>query len=205
MFENFSMAFPSEGNVKNIIDVPGLVKFVETELVVHVPAEVVAFWERVGAGYLGDRVLYVFGDGITSQPRDSFQEWNKKDFWRAVYPTPQQGGPVFFAETCFGDQLGFRWDGERFVYVLFCVDTFDAFTVAENGTELFAHVLSDRYALLDEQRFEAAIKMLGPLRTGMHYAPIVSPMLGGSGDASNLCFETPNVHFRTAIATYNAN
>ncbi|BBB60166.1 hypothetical protein UNDKW_1893 [Undibacterium sp. KW1] len=74
MFENFSIAFPSEGNVKNTTDVPGLVKFVETELCAHVPVEVIAFWGRVGAGYLGDRVLYVFGDCITSQPRDSFQD-----------------------------------------------------------------------------------------------------------------------------------
>ncbi|MFZ3003561.1 MAG: hypothetical protein WA071_24820 [Undibacterium umbellatum] len=68
MFENFPMAFPPEGNNKNIIDVPGLVKFVETEIGVQVPAEVIAFWARVGTGFLGDRVLYVFGGGITSQP-----------------------------------------------------------------------------------------------------------------------------------------
>ncbi|MFZ6733712.1 hypothetical protein ACO0LG_17425 [Undibacterium sp. Ji42W] len=203
MFEKFSLTFPSEGGVKNIIDVSVLVKFVEKNLGVSVPAEVVAFWDCVGAGYLGDRILYVYGDGTNLLARDSFQEWNKKDFWQAVHPAPQNGGPVFFAETCFGDQLGFRWDGERALYVLFCVDTFEAFTITDNGADLFSRVLSDKYALLDEQRFAAALNRLGPLRTGMHYAPIVSPMIGGSSDTDNLCFETPNVHFRTAIATYN--
>jgi len=202
MFEKFSLAFPSVTNVKNTIDTRALINFVETELGVSVPREVIAFWEDIGAGYFGDKVLYVFGDESVKQPRDSFKDWNKKDFWQLVYPSPKDGGPVFFAETCFGDQLGFRWDGDQLIYILFCVDTFEAFAVAENGTELFEYLLSDRHALLDKQRFIAVHERLGPLQNGMHYAPIVSPMLGGQGDVENFCFETPNVHFRTAISNF---
>lgn len=115
------MAFPPESKEKNAIDAVALVRFVETEFGVRVPREVKDFWEVIGSG-TGDRVIYVFGDDNSEQPRDSFQTWNKKDFWSLVYPPPKEGGPVFFAET-FGDQLGFRWNGADLVYVLFCVLT----------------------------------------------------------------------------------
>lgn len=204
MFEKFIVAYPPELVKKEPIDVDQMSRFVETELGVSLPREVKSFWDTVGSGYFGSRVLYVFGDGFIVQPRDSFQDWNKKDFWPSVYPAPKDGGPVFFAETCFGDQLGFRWEGTTCVYVLFCIDTFEGFALSKSGSQLFGNLLAEKYALLDEDCFRTAFQHLGPLETGMHYAPIVSPMLGGGSNAGNFCFETPNVHFRTSIATFYA-
>ena len=155
-------------------------------------------------GYFGDRVLYFFGDGA-GEPRESLLDWNRKDYWRDVYPVPRDGGPIFFAETCFGDQLGFRReDSGELVYILFSVDTFDAFCVARGEGHLFEEVLTNRYALLDDHRYDAVRAALGLLPAGMHYAPLLSPLVGGEGSADNFCLETPNVHFRTAIATYVA-
>lgn len=130
--------------------------------------------------------------------------WNEKDFWRDIYPPPSEGGPVFFAETCFGDQLGFRWEDNQCTYIVFCIDTFEAFLISRDGAELFNTVLADRMALVDPAHYGSACARLGTLPLGMHYAPIVSPMLGGAGEANNFCLETPNVHFRTAVATYKA-
>ena len=44
----------------------------------------------------------------------------------------------------------------------------------------------------------------GASRTGKHYGQIVSPLIGGSERHGNFHFESPNVHLRTAIATYAA-
>ncbi len=202
-FERFSNVFPREPATHKPVDVRLLLQFID-DLQVNVPQELVEFWEIQGSGYFGARDLYFFGDGRESQPRDSFQVWNAKDFWVDVYPRPADGGPVFFAETCFGDQLGFRWEKGACIYTLFSVDTFDAFVVAASGRELFEQVLVDRSALVDPDRLKAVERSLGPLTPGMHYAPLVSPMLGGDGSADNFAFETPNVHFRTAIETYKA-
>lgn len=204
MFEKFSHAFSPETGSRGVIDVPALTKFIETDLGVRCPIELIEFWKAFGSGYFGGRILYFFGDGNSSEPRDSFMAWNKKDFWPLIYPTPKNGGPVFFAESCYGEQLGFRWEGENCVFILFSVDTFEAFVIAKNGTELFDSLLVDKYAILDEQRFDAVLARLGPLQSGMHYSPLISPMVGGSGSAENFCFETPNVHFRTAIATFQS-
>lgn len=203
MFEDFLKAFPQESKLS--VDCDSFSSKVENELGCIIPGEIKDFWKEVGCGYFGDRVLYFFceQDGAA---RDSLLTWNQKDFWRSIYPSPADGGPVFFAETCFGDQLGFRWEktGEV-VYILFSIDTFDAFSVTRGSGNLFSRILTDRYALLDESRYDAVRAMLGPLETGMHYAPIINPMIGGSADPSNFAFETPNVHFRTATATFLSN
>jgi hypothetical protein len=201
-FAAFEKAFPPEGGRGLRVNADELRSFVKQELRVSVPAELYDFWVIMGSGYFGRRDLYFFGDGHRVQARDSFQEWNTKDFWADVYPPPSEGGPVFFAETCFGDQLGFRWESSRVNFVLFTVDTFDAFVVAQDGQDLFARVLCDRFALVDKERLEMVSAQLGELQTGMHYAPIVSPMLGGDSSPGNFSFETPNVHFRTAVQTY---
>ncbi|MFJ2990798.1 SMI1/KNR4 family protein [Collimonas sp. NPDC087041] len=205
MFESFFKAFPREGEHSAPIDAASLADRVQAELGCPVPEELKKFWEVSGSGYFGDRVLYFFGEAGKDSPRDSLLDWNKKDFWRSVYPSPKDGGPIFFAETCFGDQLGFRREkGGKLIYVLFSVDTFDAFSVARGEGRLFSEVLNNQYALLDEPRYDAVRSALGLLPAGMHYAPILSPMLGGSGSADNFGTETPNVHFRTAIATFLA-
>lgn len=204
MFELFLQAFAADADDNHHIDASLLTKLVEREFGVCVPSEIKEFWTKFGSGYFGNRMLYFFGDGAASESRDSLIEWNQKNFWPQVYPAPKDGGPVFFAETCFGDQLGFRWEGDNCLYILFCVDTFDAFVIAKSGTELFDQVLADRYSLVEGDRYDAVLNKLGPLQKGMHYAPFVSPMVGGTGDAENFCLESPNAHFRTAIATYQA-
>ncbi len=45
---------------------------------------------------------------------------------------------------------------------------------------LFSQVLTSRYALLDEERYDAVRMALGLPAKGMHYSPLISPMLGGS-------------------------
>lgn len=202
-FDAFLNAYPAE-QASYSVDSDKLKFFVEQTLGVEAPSLLIDFWRHLGSGYFGKKDLYFFGDGITEMVRDSFFDWNKKDFWSDIYPIPSEGGPVFFAETCFGDQIGFRWHGEKCMCILFCIDTFDAFVIANDLNELFSQVLIDRYSILDPKRLDIAHKALGELQPGMHYAPRLSPMLGGAEEISNFGFESPNVHFRTAIATYKA-
>jgi len=204
MFEKFLSACPAETDKKMPVDSVRITRYIEETLHVKVPDEIKLFWDNCGCRYFGGRVFYVFGDGSYPMPRDSLIDWNSRDFWPKIYPSPQEGGPVFFSETCSGDQIGFRWSGKDCVYILFCIDTFEAFTVAHGTVELFDRILADRYALLDEIRFDTISSKLGVLREGMHYAPIISPMLGGAGEIENFGFETPNVHFRTSIAAFEA-
>ncbi|TAL21348.1 MAG: hypothetical protein EPO01_11445 [Aquabacterium sp.] len=202
MFDGFLKAFPVEEKTQKV-NVSVLKDYIEGFCGVMIPPQLLTFWEMIGCGYFGRRSIYFFGSEPDA-PRESLQDWNGKDFWRKIYPPAIDGGPVFFAETCFGDQLGFRWDDGRCKFLLFCVDTFDAFVVATDGRELFDVLLTDQYALMDERRYLEVRSKLGGLEAGMHYAPIVSPVLGGSGEAINFAFEKPNAHFRTALATIGA-
>jgi hypothetical protein len=204
MYEQFTAAFPPDNTAANLVDAVKLSDAVFGEFGVAPPPEIVTFWKALGSGYFGGKVLYFFGDAEIGGARDSLVAWNKKNFWRQVFPSPKEGGPFFFAETCFGDQLGFRFADQGVFYTLFCVDTFESFVIASSGAELFETVLTNRYVLLDERRLEMVQKRLGPLRTGMHYAPLISPLAGGAETPENYVFETPNVHFRTSIATFFA-
>lgn len=172
------------------------------ELDVRVPDALASFWRVLGSGYFGRRELYWFGDA--GGDRESLIEWNKKDFWRGVNPPPRGGGALFFAETCFGEQLGFRWIDARCEAVLFIVDTFETFIVCRRFDDLFERVLVDRGAVDDPELTDALIAQLDVVPRGSHYAPIVSPLLGGSRQLGNFHVETANIHFRTAIATWKA-
>jgi hypothetical protein len=200
-FNQFLAAFPDLGESYKP-DSPRLLREVEREFEVEVPGTLARFWDEVGAGYFGERELYFFADA--TQPRDSLLAWNRKEFWRDICPPTSDGGPLFVAETCFGDQLGYRHEGGRCLVTFFSVDTFEGFIVAESLEELFTEVLADRYALTDPARLEAVARALGPLPPGKHYAPLVSPLAGGSDDPSNFHIVTPDVHFTTAVATYRA-
>lgn len=202
MFKAFINAFPPENGMTFESIAEDIERYIAEELSVPIPQVLSMFWREFGAGYYGDRALYFFGSGTKEEPRDSLKEWNGKDFWRTIYPSPIEGGPVFFAETGFGDQLGFRWEAGKCIYILFLVDTFESFVIAGDDAQLFRETLSDRYALVDRGRYESVRARLGPLQTGMHYAPILSPLLGGGGEPENFAFETPKVHFATAVYAY---
>ena len=203
MFEKFKTTFSPEQS-KISVDTVSLAQFAKETLQINIPVAVLAFWNEMGSGYFGERMLYVFGDEVLKRPRDSFQDWNTKDFWAKIYPFPREAAPGFFAETCFGNQIGFRWEGDQVIYLLFCIDTFEAFVIARSDSELFEEVLGDQYAFEEEGRLRAVRKALGDLRDGMHYAPVVSPLIGGENKVENICLETANVHFRLAMATYEA-
>jgi len=202
MLSKFLAAFPADKDTIDLIAGDNLKAFVNKSLGVKVPREIQQLWSLLRSGYYGDRSIYIFGDRSAPEGRDTFAEWNGKDFWKHIYPPATEGGPVFFAETCFGDQIGFCWEQDECVYMLFCIDTFEAFTLSKGDGTLFQTALTERESVIDEDRLEIVRNRLGPLRLGMHYAPILSPILGGTGEAANFAFETPNVHFRTSLATF---
>lgn len=204
MYENFKNVFPAQKKLRMESAIDKIGNFCRQEFNVEFPADLAEALKHVGAGYFGKRDIYIFYEDGNPMPRDSFVEWNLKDFWRSIFPLPSDGGPIFFAETCFGDQLGFRMEKGQILYVLFLVDTFEMLVIAKSADEFFGNLMTERYALVDRDRLIAVEKKLGELKTGMHFAPIVSPLLGGKGNVENFCMETPNVHLRTACATFLA-
>ncbi|MNM39929.1 hypothetical protein D3C81_507190 [compost metagenome] len=203
-FLKFKNAFPRSEREKIAVDSSIISLFSRDILGVDLPADIASFFDELGGGYFGGNDLYFFCDGKEEMSRDSFQEWNGKDFWRDIFPPSADGGPVFFAETSFGDQIGYRLVDGEYIYIIFLIDAFESFVIAKNGSELFENVLTERFALVDERRLIGMEKNYGRLKEGMHFAPIVSPLLGGKGNVENFCMETPNVHFRTAIATFKS-
>jgi len=199
LFLDFSRAFPANDETENCY--PHFAAAVGNAFGVRVPEELDEFWRVQGVGYFGRRELYFFKPVQT--PRADLITWNREDFWASMMPSPREGGPVFFAENPFGEQLGFRWRGRKCEVILFIVDTMETFIVSEIS-ELFAHVLTSRDAITDVERLDKVRETLGVQPPGSHYSPIVSPMIGGSGSPANFQVETPNVHFRTALATWVA-
>lgn len=201
-FARFRRAFaPRDGEVQSV-DVERMSAAVERKLGVGVPGTLKKFFGTLGSGYFGRRELLFFGE--SSAPLTSLVDWNLKDFWKEINPPPAKGGAVFFAETCFGEQIGFRWSNGRCQVVLFIIDTFETFLLAEKIEVLFSDVLTEPGVIDDPMLTEALIERLGMVEPDMHYAPIVSPLLGGSANPDNFHLETSNVHFRTAIATRKA-
>lgn len=175
---------------------------VASELGVSIPPILEAFWREVGCGYFGRNSILFFGS--RSHGTRSLVAWNLETFWRRVFPSARLGGPVFFGETAFGEQLGFRWEGPRAVPILFLVDTFESFVLAADVEALFVDVLTEPGALFDVDLLTTVEARLGPLPPGFHYAPVVSPLVGGSASPTNFLIDDPVVHFETAIATAEA-
>jgi hypothetical protein len=203
-FKEFLTAFPPDPTELGEVDGSSLVKMIEDHFEVPVPDIIVDFWAEVGCGYFANRELYVFGDDPMSASRDSLIVWNSLDCWARILPRPREGGPLFFAETCFGAQLGFRWDQGAAIGYLLDLDTQEAFRVADDCRALFAEVLVDRYAFTDPALLEGVRRTAGTLPVGMQYAPIVSPLVGGALAPDNYHLETPYVHLCTSIATWEA-
>lgn len=200
----FLRAFPPDPETHAAVDAESLSAEAKREFGVEVPPELKALWSTAGAGYFGRRALYIFGQHREPSYRASFVSWNLEPFWREIYPPATMEGPLFFAETCFGEQLGVRFGREGCVPMIFLPDTFEAFVGARTLREFFENVLVRRDAITDPDRLARVGAALGPLPVGKHYAPIVSPLAGGGDETENFHLETPNVHLRTAAATYRA-
>ncbi len=100
--------------------------------------------------------------------------------------------------------MGFRSDQGLALPVMFVPDTFEAFLLASNIEELISTVLSDPFSLVEEPRWFNVQRRLGQIEAHEHFAPIVSPLVGGSGDAENFMRLDALAHLRTAIAEYKA-
>ena len=202
-FAQFKASFPSALATWKPVDSDRLTALIEKEFSINVPEGIAEFWGKVGAGYWGRNELCLFGDEGLAGGRDSLIAWNRKDWWRKIYPPPEDGGPVFFGDTCFGDQLGFRWEGNVCLPIIFCVDTFDSYVIGESVCDALENTLGDRN-FIDQKQLRAVEGKLGRLKSGMHFAPIVSPLVGGSNAASNYDMLIAHVHVELSIATYFA-
>src|SRR5438046_1188706 len=96
-FRAFRAAYPPDSRIHRLMDGERLARLITAEFGVRVPAELVAFWSEVGAGYFGQRELYFFDDGEGGMPRPSILEWNKQAFWSQRWPRYRPGQLVFFA------------------------------------------------------------------------------------------------------------
>lgn len=201
--DDFRRAFPPDLGEAHPLSGREFAEEVRRELGVIVPPLLETVWNEVGCGYLGGRALYLFGTRAIPGER-ALVDWNRQPLWREIFPSPSEGGPVFFAENPFGEQIGFRMEEDLTLAVLFIVDTFESFVLAETFDRLFEEVLNDRDGITDPDRLRRVVDRLGALPRGRHFAPIVSPLVGGSDDADNFEVEDPLVHFRTALATHQA-
>lgn len=200
-FRPFRAAYPPDDRTHRRVDGERLARLITAEFGGPVPAKLVAFWSEMGVGYFGQRELYFFDDGEGGLPRPSIIEWNKKPFWAERWPEYRPGQLLFFAETCFGDQIGFSSHDDMFSVLLCCFDTGENYLVTQSFQTLFEEELAEPHFIYDPDRLAAIKEKLGPLPDGMHYAPIVPSLLGGSSHPRNYHFETPDVHLMTAIAT----
>src|SRR5262245_26802898 len=201
-FEAFLRAFPAGSDDIAFVDGEAFAEEVRDGLGSGVPLALRALWSEIGCGYFGEGSPNLFGPRTATNRR--LVEWNRESFWREVFPSPGDGGPVFFGETAFGDQIGYRELDGGFCAILFAVDTFESFVLAEHFDDLFEHVLNARDSVTDLDRLLRVQELLGALPRDRHFAPIVSPLVGGSDDATNFMVENPVVHLRTAIATHRA-
>lgn len=180
-----------------------LAKEITRQFSVAVPDPIIGFWERVGVGYFGQREFFFFGDRQVFG-QESLIERNSRVKSSGLFPLPVEGGPVVFAETCFGDQLCWSGNSSDGECLLIAVDTMTPYVVAGTAFELFDSVLSERNSLIDPDRYAGVQKACGPLRDGLTYAPILTPLAGGEDVGSNFHLESSVVHWETAVAMSKA-
>lgn len=204
IFDAFREVYPPVPGETFPIDGDRLAERIQDEFLVRVPGELVNFWNEIGGGYFADREIYVFGDGSTAAPRNDLISWNKLDLFR-ILPRPKDGGPLFFAETCFGMQYGYRWESGEPTGVFLIVDTLEAHRVADEFEHMFTRVLSERFSLTNARLLSGVRDKLGDLPPGKHYAPKRSPLNGGSWHPDNFKLETPIVHLSTTVAEWEAS
>jgi hypothetical protein len=198
----FLAAYPARPGIARKLNGDALGNDVERHFGMVVPEALRSFWTQVGAGVFGRGMLYVFGDASSGLPGPELLDWNAREWWRHVYPPPAEGGPFFFGQTHFGDQLGFRWDHGDALPVLFAPDTVESFRLAENLDELFGEVLTTPAVLDDPDRLALVQRTHGEVPPGKHFVPDLSPLLGGMGESFHV--ESAAVHLMTAIAEWEA-
>ena len=201
-FNIFLKSFPKSEKHNYPVNIELAKECITDYFKIVVPDSLLEFWDRVGSGYFGANDLYFFGDGSVQMPRESIFEWNNRKFWHSIYPKPKDGGPFFFAETCFGDQIGFRYENDKIIILLFVIDIFESFVLSHDFDHFFSGVLNDKYALVEPSLLNSVNKKFGHVTDGMHYSPIISPMIGGNLDSDNFTMETPSIHFAQAIEIY---
>jgi hypothetical protein len=165
-----------------------------------VPAALQLFWLRVGAGVFGGGEIYIFGDAACGLPGPEVISWNSAPWWRSVYSTPKDGGPFFFGQTAFGDQLGFRWQGTIALPELFMVDTMEVFLLGRDVDELLGELLVAPGVLCDSERLARLSRQCGPLPPGQHYVPDISPLRGGADDSFHIT--SAEAHVKKAITEW---
>jgi hypothetical protein len=172
---------------------------------VKVPRSLIRFWNQAGYGYFSDRELNFFGPDGPGKCARSLVSWNSLPCWADLLNPPSQGCPVFIAETCVGDQIGFRYGSDGSCKaVLLAIDTCELFVMTPDFADLIPHLLSDPHTIVDPELLAILRQQLGPLPNDSHYAPIVSPLVGGSFAPTNYHIETAVVHVGTVIATWKA-
>jgi hypothetical protein len=200
-FSGFLKAFPPDPSLHRPIEGLELRSALQSQLGASVPEPLIEFWSEVGSGFFGDRELYVFG---LDEPKGNLVAWNGLKHWRDIFPSPADGGPVFFAETCMGVQIGYRWEAGRPIGVLFDLDAFDMFGATGSFEGFLARDLASRDALPDVSILGPIKKALGGLEEGQHYSPLVSPRIGGSSSPDNYQVEDRLVHLVTSLAMWKA-
>ena len=199
-FRSFLDAYPPAPGQTRPVDGVSLAEAIEERFGVTVPAALQLFWLRVGAGVFGGGEIYIFGDAGSTLPGPEVLAWNGAQWWRSVYAHPKDGGPFFFGQTPFGDQLGFRWQGNVALPELFMPDTMEVFLLGRDLDELLGELLVAPGALCDSQRLARATAQCGPLPPGGHYAPDVSPLRGGMDESFHV--DTAEAHVRKAITEW---
>jgi hypothetical protein len=170
-FRSFLDAYPPVKGLTRPLDGVSVAEKVEEMFGIDVPGALQFFWLRVGAGMFGDGELYVFGDESSLIPEPELLQWNTLAPWRPIYPEPRKGGPFYFAQTAFGDQLGFRWENKVALPELFLPETLESFVLAADLEELLCDLLVTPGALCESDRLVRARGDAGPISPGRHYVP----------------------------------
>jgi hypothetical protein len=202
-FAKFLAAFPRHRTLS--VDADALRAEVLAVFGVKPPSQLVEFWRLIGCGAFADGEFYLFGTGERGEWRDSLVAWNNKPFWRDWFAPPNKRGPLFFAETCFGYQLGFHYEKRRCVPTLFAISTMETYILADDFGKLFDQVLTERFAVIEPDHLNAARQGAGQLPKGKWYCPALSPLLGGSGAPGNWLVMSPSAYVKCAFAEHEVS
>lgn len=168
---------------------------------ITLPDDLCGLLKRVGAGYSTQQELLVFGS--ERSPR-SLVEWNHAISHLGIYPKPQNGGPLWLAENCIGMQYGVRKEGDQWIYIAFDPHTFETYKLANDAATFMVILFSDSELVALAGEIYPIREALGALHSTQHYAPYVSPLLGGSMNPSNWSIAPARVHLVLCYEEFKA-